>query len=115
MMPPRLNPHEITILDTASLSDALDLRGGILQGILMPAVWTAATVSFEGSMDNVSFYEMGDGTAEVSLVAGAGWIVSIPDGVLNGLGRYLKIVSGTSVAPVAQGGDRVLTLLVRGT
>ena len=114
MMAPRLNPHNVTILTDASLSDALDLEGGVLEGVLMSAVWTAATISFEGSMDNVNFYEVGDGTAEISLVAGAGWLVSIPAGILNGAGRYLKIRSGTSVAPVVQLlADRVLTLMVR--
>lgn len=111
---PRLTEHEVTILTNASLSDALDLEGGRLEGIIMPAVWTAAGISFEGSMDNVNFYEVGDGTAEVTYVADAGWLIVIPPGELYGAGRYLKIRSGTSVVPVAQLlADRVLTLLVR--
>ena len=113
-MPPRLNPHEVTILTNASLSDAVDLEGGLLEGVLMSAVWTAATISFEGSLDNVNFYEIGDGTAEISLVAAAGWLIVIPPGVLDGCGRYLKIRSGTSIAPVVQLlADRALTLLAR--
>ena len=115
MSKPMLVGHEVTILTNESLSDAVDLGGGLLEGVLMPAVWTAATISFEGSMDNANFYEIGDGTAEISLVADAGWFISIPAGILNGAGRYLKIRSGTSVVPVVQLlADRVLTVLVRG-
>ena len=106
--------HEVTILTDASLSDSFDLKGAILEGIVMPALWTAAGISFEGSMDDVTFYEIGDGTAEITLVAGAGWLISIPRGILDGAGRYIKIRSGTSAAPVVQLlADRVLTLLVR--
>ena len=114
MSQPKLVAHEVTILTDASLSDAVDLDGGKLEGVIMSAVWTAAGISFEGSYDNVTFYEVGDGTAEVTYVADAGWLIAIPAGVLDGAGRYLKIRSGTSVAPVVQLlADRVLTLLVR--
>ena len=114
MSQPKLVAHEVTILTDASLSDAVDLDGGTLEGVIMSAVWTAAGISFEGSYDNVTFYEVGDGTAEITYVADAGWLIAIPEGVLDGAGRYLKIRSGTSVVPVLQLlADRVLTLLIR--
>ena len=110
---PQLEEKECTILINASISDSVDLKGGRLCGILMPAAWTAATVSFEGSDDDSSFFEVGDGTAEISLTAAAGWIISIPDGTLDGCGKYVKIRSGTSVAPVNQLAERTVALLVR--
>ena len=113
MSKPMLAEHDVVIANGESLSTALDLDGGVLEGFIMPAAWTAATVSFEGSMDDTTYYECGDGTAEVSLVADAGWLISIGAGTIHGLGRYVKVRSGTSVLPVNQGAARTITLLVR--
>jgi len=114
MTHPQITAHECTIAINGSLSTSVDLEGARLVGVLMPAVWTPATISFEGSDDDTSFFEVGDGTAEISLVADAGWIISIPRGTLDGVGRYVKIRSGTSIAPVAQlVAIRTITLLVR--
>ena len=113
MSKPMLAEHDVVIANGESLSTALDLDGGVLEGFIMPAAWTAATVSFEGSMDDTTYYECGDGTAEVSLVADTGWIIAIPMGSINGLGRYVKVRSGTSVIPVNQAAARTITLLVR--
>ena len=113
MSKPMLAEHDVIIANGESLSAALDLDGGVLEGFVMPAAWTPATVSFEGSMDDVTYYECGDGTAEVSLVADAGWIIAIPIGSINGLGRYVRVRSGTSAIPVNQGAARTITLLVR--
>ncbi len=112
---PQLVAEECIILINESLSSSVDLDGGVVDAIMMPAAgWNAATISFEGSMDNINWFEIGDGTAEVSLVADAGWIVLIPPHKLDGAGRYLKIRSGTSVVPVAQAGaERTLTVLKR--
>ena len=110
---PQITELECTILINTSISDSVDLEGARLVGILMPAVWDAATVSFEGSDDDSSFFEVGDGTAEISLTAAGGWIVAIPRGTLDGVGKFVKIRSGTSVAPVNQTAERTVTLLVR--
>lgn len=110
---PQLTTREVTIAINQSLSSAVDLEGAVIDGVLMPAAWTAATISFEGSMDNVTFHEIGDGTSEVSLVAAGGWIIVIPPGKLHGAGRYLKVRSGTSTVPVNQTTARTLTLLSR--
>ena len=113
MSKPMLAEHDVIIANGESLSATLDLDGGVLEGFVMPAAWTAATVSFEGSMDDVTYYECGDGTAEVSLVADTGWLISIGAGTINGLGRYVRVRSGTSAIPVNQGAARTITLLVR--
>ena len=110
----KLVSHAATIATNGSLSTSVDLNGGVLEGVVMSAVWTAASISFEGSMDDTTFYEVGNGAAEITYVAAAGWVIAIPAGVLNGAGRYIKIRSGTSIAPVNQLlADRVLGLLVR--
>ena len=113
MSKPQLTSHECTIDINTSLSSSIFLDGGVVDGILMPAAWTAATISFEGSMDNVNFFEVGDGTAEISLTADAGWIIVIPPHKLNGAGRYIKIRSGTSAVPVNQNAERTMTVLKR--
>jgi len=97
----------------ASLSDSVDLRGKHIVGVGGPAGWTAAGISFEGSMDDANFYEVGNGAAEITLVFAAGWFVSIPPGTLEGAGRYIKLRSGTSAVPVNQGDDRVITVWIR--
>lgn len=103
------------IASGASLSDAIDLGGRQIVSILMPATWTAADITFQVSLDGVTYYTKKSGGAEykVSDLLGTNPValdaVDIPYGDFTGF-RYLKIRSGTAGSPVNQGGARTLTV-----
>lgn len=111
----------VTILNTQSLSAAVPLGPKSLVGIVMPAAWTAADLTFQGSVDGTTFDEL---TASDLTAAGtvatlqvhspaAAQFIGLDPAKLRGVNQ-LKVRSGTSGTPVAQGADRVLTLIVRG-
>ena len=107
-----------TIANGASLSDAVNLRGEVLVGIRMPAVWDAANLTFQVSMDNVTYLNAYDilGAEEVVTVTAASTHIWVHPDDLAGW-RWVKVRSGTVALPVAQdtGEDpRLLELITRG-
>lgn len=101
-----------TIASGASLSGAVDLGQNRLWAVLMPGTWTAAALTFQASLDGITYYSLYDNTGtEVSWTVAASqfqyelfpakWLAI----------RWLKIRSGTAGTPVNQGGDRTLTII----
>lgn len=107
---------QVTIANGASLSDIGVLNGVNLAAILMPAAWTAAGLSFQGSLDGTTFGNVFDSIgAEVTIpsaAATASQMILIPAGAFDGL-QAIKIRSGTSGAAVNQGQASILTLQCR--
>lgn len=100
----------VTILSGASLSDAQDLQGCRLTGLRMPALWTAASLTFQVSEDGTNYLNLYNLNGEVTYPTGASYGVSFnAEDFLSW--RYVKVRSGTSGGAVAQGADRVLTLV----
>jgi hypothetical protein len=110
--PIQSKPVTTTIANGASLSGAVDL--GIYRGfaIQMPAAWTAANLTFQGSSDCSTYANLYDDTGTEVLVTAAAstYIVFSSPAKFQGL-RCLKIRSGTSGAAVNQGADRILTVI----
>lgn len=104
-------PIDATILSGASLSDGVNLAGHILCGVYMPAGWTAAGISFQASIDGVTFVDMYAAGAELTSAAGASQYVALDSSVFLGV-RAIKVRSGTAGVPVNQGADRALVLAV---
>jgi hypothetical protein len=77
----------------------------------MPAAWTAASLTFQGSADGTTYGDLYDAGTEMSTAAGASRVIHLDWTKFVGL-RFLKIRSGTTGVPVNQGGDRVLTLVL---
>lgn len=102
-----------TIVSGASLSGAIDVAGTTLISIQMPAAWTAANLTFQGSADGSTYADVyNDSGDEYSIPVSASRFVML-DQVQNrfrGM-RYFKVRSGTSGTPVNQGADRVLSLI----
>lgn len=104
----------VTIAAIASLSDAIDLNGFTLAGIIFPAAWTAASVTFAVSTSetDAAYNPLYTKTAEYEITAAAA------DRVITGLGpdflgvQGLKVRSGTAGAPVNQAAERVITLIL---
>jgi hypothetical protein len=107
----------VTILNGASLSGDLDMGPeSKLTGVIMPAAWTAASLTFQGSNDGVAFANVyDDGGTELSLTVAASRSVGLRRDARLAIApwRYLRIRSGAAGAPVAQGADRVIEIISR--
>lgn len=102
-----------TIALSGNLSTEMDLRNFQLAGVQMPALWTAASMTFQarpGLTNNVSsddtLQEVYDdaGTAIALTVVQAHYVLFGASALLNafkGVG-YMKVRSGTAGAPVTQ-------------
>jgi hypothetical protein len=112
----QLETVDVTITNGQSLSGAATLDGKAVVGILMPAAWTAAGLSFQKSADGSTYGDVSDKNGEVT-VASAGiqtgartWIDLDPALFANA--QAIKVRSGTRSAAVNQAADRVLTLIL---
>lgn len=104
-----------TIANGASLSDELDTSGKTLCGFIIPAAWTAAGISFAvsntaGGTYYPLFSSIGNESGLSTVAASTAYNVNPSD--FAGW-RFVKIRSGTSGTPVAQGASRSIILQVR--
>lgn len=92
----------LTIASGGVVSGALDCNATVLAGFVMPAAWTAATLSVEVSTDNVTFYPLYDATG--SAVSWAAPVVSSAYSLdLTALipWRYVRLRSSVAQAAAA--------------
>ncbi len=111
-----LSSVSTTIATGTALSPTLKLEGGIPAGIQMPAAWTAANLTFQGSNDDITYFNIyDDNNVELVVTAAASRFIVFRDAIaaqFYGI-RYLKIRSGTSGTPVNQLADRTLYVPLR--
>ena len=101
----------VLIANTTSLSAEVDLGIKVLVGIVMPAAWTAAALTFQASFDGgTTWLNMQTASAELSYTAAAGQYIAVDPTLWRGA-NAIKVRSGTAASPVAQGADRILTLI----
>lgn len=107
---------EVTIAAGESLSSVVDLADKPILGIIMPAEWTAANLSFRAAKDGSDEFKdiYNDTGAELVVQADAGRAIGI-DVIAMGLAawRRLRIRSGTASAPVVQEAERTLILKLK--
>lgn len=104
---------DVTIASGASLSGAANLGGLHAVGVLMSAGWTAANLTFQISVDGVTYYDLYDKTGlELSIIAGASRFIQLDLGIFAGF-NFVKLRSGTTGTPVNQGSDRALSIICR--
>ena len=95
------------------LSDVVDLLGGVLVAIQMPATWVAADLTFQVSLDGVNFANLYDIDGnEIVVSAAASRVIGLTDVERWLSGGKIKIRSGTSGTPVNQTAERKLKLAV---
>jgi hypothetical protein len=99
------------------LSEARDLQGGTIVALMMPATWTAATITLLAS-DKIdgTFYDVYDDGGNLIVLTVAQQQFVVIAGPYDGAGlRYVKLrsSSGSSVTPVQQGGVRVIRAFVK--
>lgn len=105
------------ILSGQSLSGEIDVRGLSVAGVIFPAAWTAADLSFQAAdVSGGTFGEIltdpGSGTGTALALDGAAGQVSLftlPN-LFDGI-SFIKVRSGPSGVPVNQGADRALIIL----
>lgn len=101
------------IANGASLSGAVDLGRNTLVGIVMPAAWTAANLTFQVSADGVTYSDLYDNTGtEKSVTAAAGRFIFTVPADWVGI-RFVKVRSGTAAAAINQGAARTLQLITK--
>ena len=101
-----------TIANGESLSGEVDLgEGRALVGIIMPAAWTAAVITFQSGVATGVVTNLFQFGAEVSYTVDASQYIALQD-VMHFYGaRYVHVRSGTAASAVAQGAERVITLV----
>jgi hypothetical protein len=109
----------VAIAHGASLSGQVDIGGKTLVGIVFPATWVTAGLSFQASADGgTTWGELLDTTATAinvaSVTGGAEVFIAVDPTKWRGV-RSIKVRSGTVGSPVAQtaAGGVTLTLLTR--
>ena len=112
------NVQEATIANGGTLSAAVYLHGEVLVGIRMCAVWDAANLTFQVSMDDVTYLNAYSqaGAEHVVTVAAVDTHIWVDPTDFAGY-RWIKVRSGTAGTPVEQstGEDaRVIELVTRG-
>lgn len=94
----------VAFIARATMSAAVDLTGATaIVGLVMPATWTPAIVTIQGSPDGTTFYDLHDGTPATELA----FNVSLNSLVMLNPNRLrccksIKLRSGSAAAPVAQ-------------
>lgn len=113
---------------TATIANAASVTGDIfvdrrLVAIHLPAAWTPAAITFDGSIDGgATFKPVFDivGGAATERTISAANVAALADRMLTqNLGDWLgfthiRIRSGTAAAPVAQGAPRAFVLSLAG-
>ena len=107
---------ETTIANGESLSGLVELGTLTLVGIEIPADWTAANLTLQTTNESggtlVDVYDKA-GNEYTITVGGTSRFIALDKSDLQGIGRFIKLRSGTSGTPVNQGADRVLKLIVK--
>lgn len=103
----------VTIANGAALSGAVNLTGHLLVGVIMPSAWSAANLTFQVSRDGVIYNDVYDSAGNEKTVNAAASRHVMVDPITMAGAEYLKVRSGTTGAPVNQGGDRALVLVLR--
>src|SRR3972149_1002650 len=99
----RVLPITVQITEGTALTTEIDLRGYQLRGIIMPAGWTAANLTFQASDKAGGTFQdvYDDAGTEVVVTAAASRVIGVDKAALRGL-NHLKVRSGPSATPVLQ-------------
>lgn len=114
LAPALLQEVPVTIADGESLSGAADLTGrGTPVAVITDADWDTNAMTFQGSVDGVLYSDLRVAGVEVSIAGVAASSLEPLDPQQMLACQHLRVRSGTSVAPVNQVGDTVVTIVCR--
>lgn len=93
------------------LSEAVPLGGRVLTGLVMPAAWTAANITFQASVDGTTYYALEDVTTGTPVAVGITSPAASKHYALNPnlwfSVRFLKIATSAG-----QAADRTIQLIL---
>jgi len=113
-MPGRTIERTVTIADSASLSDEIDLGDAVLVALQPDSAWDTNAVSFQARGADPALGTLKYEGVEVSFAAVAAEdFVTFSPSKFAGV-RFLKVRSGTAGSAVNQSGASVVTLILRG-
>ena len=115
--------NQITVEDavipiTTSTSNTIDTGGGRRQvvGLQMPAAWTAASLTFDGSHDGTTFVPIHHGAGAYTITAAQGANASLGVSLAKeafAAWPYVRIRSGVIGTYVGQDAARTIKVLTR--
>ena len=98
---------DVTIASSGTVSSAAYCNDSVLCGFILPAAFTGTAITFQGSLDNTTFYTIYDDTNTAIGVSTAAQGRAYSLNVIDFTGwNYIKIVSGS-----AEAAGRTVTLL----
>lgn len=101
-----------TIANGESLSAGVRFDGAALVAIIMPAAWTAASLTFQASVDDITYNNVyNESGIEKTVTASTSRYIALNPADFVGA-NYIKVRSGTSGTPVNQDAERALSLVV---
>lgn len=96
-----------TIPNTFQLSGAIDLGQKRAVGLILPAVFTGTSVTFHASADGVTFYDLYQDGALLTVAVGTSRRVALDPLAFFGV-QHLKIKSAS-----VEGADRIVTVVAQ--
>ena len=82
-------------ISTGTTSTAFTLQGTIPLAIVTPAGLASTSITFQGSLDGSSFYDLYNGSSAYSLTVAASRYIALNPDVFEGV-RYIRIIAGSS-------------------
>ena len=105
--------QDVSLTTASPLSAAVELLGKVPVALQMPAAWTTAVLTFQGSKDGTTYANIySDGGAEYTVQAAASRFIPLDPADFVGC-RFVKVRSGTASTAVTQAAARTVTLIVR--
>ena len=112
-----INTQDVVIPINTSTSGIIDLQTipRAISGVIMPAAWTAASLTFEVSVDGTNFFVLHDGTAEFTILAAGGAAAGLAISRTFPFGEmpFVRIRSGVIGVYVNQAAARTLVVVTR--
>lgn len=106
-------PVFVTIPSGTAVAPKVNFGGRRLQGIMLPAAWTAADLTFQSSIDDSTYVNLYDEAGvEVNVKAAASRAVRFSNIWLWAGIKFLIVRSGTSAVPVNQAANRDIGLIL---
>ena len=106
----------VTIPANTTLSTASpDIKNEQLVGVILPAGWDAAALTFQASINGATWGNVFTASGELSFPTAdvaAGNVLAFDTHVTPAI-RFVQVRSGVTATPVNQTADRVITLLTR--
>jgi hypothetical protein len=107
-MPPSIEIQVAAIASSATTSDAINLAGMNLVGLVMPAAFTGTTVTFQASVDGTNYFDVyNTAGTQLSVTVGTSQYICLWPSDLASI-KNLKLVSGATEAAA-----RSITLVMR--